>query len=279
MRRILSLISLLVVISLSARNPVVPKVSIFSDHISTMAKQEGISFREAAQKVKSMGYTGIDVMITIKPEEMKVLDELGFEHACAIANIDYVRGDQLLVENQTISFMQQHGFTRVLVVPGLLPENNSDKILQLVLRRMDAFSRKGYKAGFEVMIEDYDNPRSPCYNTEALDRMFKAAKRLRHTFDTGNYIYCGEDVLKALKHFRKRIGHVHLKDRVAMHDGKSPAIGTGLVPLQEVIGQLVKHGYEGWFCVEHFGSPHMMQDAETSIRNVLSAYEATQIGR
>ncbi len=278
MRRILTLISLLAVLSLSASKPIIPRVSIFANHISTIAQQEGISFREAAQRIKSLGYTGIDVEITINPEEMKVLDELGFEHASAIAHIDYTKGDQLLLENQTLSFMQQHGFSRVLVVPGLLPEKNSEKILQVVLRRMDTFSRKGRKAGFEIMIEDYDNPRSPCYNTEALGRMFKSAKRLGHVFDTGNYLYCGEDVLVALQHFHKRIEHVHLKDRVAMHDGKSPAVGTGMIPLQEVISQLVKRGYKGWFCVEHFGSRHMLQDAETSIRNVLSAYEALQTG-
>jgi sugar phosphate isomerase/epimerase len=273
MRRILALIALFAVLSLNARKPITPRVSIFADHIYEIAHQENISFREAAQRVKALGYTGVDVWVSINSEDMRVLDELGFEHASAIAHFDYSKGDQSELENQTLSFMKQHGFPRVLVVPGLLPEQGSEQIFEVILRSMDLFSRKGYQVGLEVTIEDYDNPRSPCYNTEALDRMFKAAKRLGHTFDTGNYLYCGEDVLQALKHFRKRVKHVHLKDRVALRDGKSPAVGTGLVPLNDIISQLVRHGYKGWFTVEHFGSPHMLQDAETSIRNVLDVYE------
>ena len=279
MRRILTLTALFAILSLNARKPITPRVSIFADHIYEIAHQEKISFREAAQRVKALGYTGIDVGIRINPEDMQVLDELGFEHASAIAHIDYSKGNQTEMENQTLSFMKQHGFPRVLVVPGLLPEQGSEQLLEVVLRSMDLFSRKAYKEELEIMIEDYDNPRSPCYNTEALDRMFKAAKRLGHTFDTGNYLYCGEDVLQALKHFRKRVKHVHLKDRVALRDGKSPAVGTGLVPLNDVIFQLVRHGYKGWFCVEHYGSPHMLQDAETSIRNVLSVYESLNAGK
>ena len=279
MRKLLTLATLFAILSLHARNPIIPRVSIFADHIVTIAQQENISFREAAQRVKALGYTGVDVWVTINPQEMQVLDELGFEHASAIVEIDYAKGNQAEWENRTLTFMKEHSFPRVLVVPGLLPKEGSEQLLEGVLHGMDLFSRKGYSSGLEVMIEDYDNPRSPCYNTEALDRMFKAAKRLKHTFDTGNYLYCGEDVLQALKHFRKRIAHVHLKDRVALYDGKSPAFGTGLVPMKDVISQLVMHGYKGWFCVEHFGSPHMLQDAETSIRNVLSVYDSLNTGK
>ena len=279
MRRLLTLTALFAILSLNARKPITPRISIFADHIYEIAHQENISFREAAQRVKALGYTGIDVWISINPKDMQVLDELGFEHASAIAYIDYANGNQTDSESRTLSFMKQHRFPRVLVVPGLLPEEASEQLLSAVLRGMDLFSRKGYQLGLDVTIEDYDNPRSPCYNTEALNRMFKVAKRLGHTFDTGNYLYCGEDVLQALKHFRKRVKHVHLKDRVALRDGKSPAVGTGLVPLNDVISQLVKHGYKGWFSVEHFGSPHMLQDAETSIRNVLSVYESLNAGK
>lgn len=177
MRRLLTLTALLAILSLNARKPITPRVSIFADHIYEIAHQENISFREAAQRVKALGYTGIDVSISINPEDMQVLDELGFEHASAIAHIDYANGNQTDLEGRTLSFMKQHGFPRVLVVPGLLPKQDSEQLLEVVLRGMDLFSRKGYQLGLEVTIEDYDNPRSPCYNTEALNRMFRAAKR------------------------------------------------------------------------------------------------------
>ena len=72
----------------------------------------------------------------------------------------------------------------------------------------------------------------------------------------------------ALRHFRERVSHVHLKDRKAMHDQASLVIGTGIVPLSDVISELLSSGYDGWFCIEHFGAPNMLRYAAESIANV-----------
>jgi len=66
-------------------------------------------------------------------------------------------------------------------------------------------------------------------------------------------------------------GHVHLKDRLAAHDTASPAIGTGVVPMTEVIQSLQNSGYNGWLTVEHYGSRNMLQDATLSIRFLQTA--------
>ncbi len=41
------------------------KISIFCDHIETVARQEGISFAEAATRIKAMGYEGADILSLI----------------------------------------------------------------------------------------------------------------------------------------------------------------------------------------------------------------------
>ena len=107
--------------------------------------------------------------------------------------------------------------------------------------------------------------------TAALDRLFAASAKLGHAFDTGNYLYCGEDVLPALEHFRDRIGHVHLKDRRAKSDAASVPVGAGIVPVDEVVAKLLESGYDGWFTVEQYGSAQMLEDAAVSIRNVRNA--------
>ena len=66
-----------------------PKISLFCDHVESIAQQENISFREAAQKVRNLGYQGLDVSISLSADKLKVLDELGLEHACAISWMDY----------------------------------------------------------------------------------------------------------------------------------------------------------------------------------------------
>ena len=255
-----------------ARKARPPKMSIFADHIRSIAQQENISFQQAAKTVKEMGYEGVDVWTTSSQEELKALDEVGFEHASAIAYIDYNGENYVEEEKHTIRFMREKGFPRVLVVPALMRENAPEGTLEKVLERLDAFSRRAAKEGLDVMVEDFDDPHSPCYNTEALDLLFKSAPHLTHTFDTGNYLFNGEDPLVAAKHFRKRIHHVHLKDRVAKNDKVSPFVGTGIVPIRDIVSYLLGKGYKGWFCVEFFGNNHMLEGAKTGIQHVQIPY-------
>lgn len=248
-------------------------ISIFSDHIADIARQKQISFREAAQRIYDLGYRGVDVWYTIDPEQQAILDEIGFAHASSISQIDFTTGEHPAEVSQSIDFMLRHGYDKVLLVPGLLPENPSSQLLQEVSYRTEAYAHACRMAGLEVMIEDYDNPRSPCYNVAALDKLFAVAPSLNHVFDTGNYCYAGDDVLEAMDHFASRIHHVHLKDRQSMKDLASLAVGTGIVPMRQVIVGLLTQGYDGWFTVEHFGAPDMLQYAQISIANVNAAYE------
>lgn len=248
-------------------------ISIFSDHIAVIARQQNITFREAAQMVRNMGYTGVDVWYTIDPAQQQILDEVGFRHASSISEINFATGEHAEEVKRSIDFMKEHGYDKVLLVPGLLPEGAPQALVDEVNYRTEAYAHACRMAGFEVMIEDYDNPRSPCYNMAALDELFAVAPSLNHAFDTGNYLFAGDDVLEAMQHFQSRIHHVHLKDRKAMKDYASPAVGTGIVPMREVIVGLLTQGYQGWFTVEHFGAPDMLAYAQTSIQTVNAAYD------
>lgn len=240
-----------------------PRVSIFANHIADMAWQEHIPFAEAASRIRALGYEGVDVFTTIAPDQLRILDSLGFQHACAIANIDYARGEQPAAEEQALTFMKEQGWSQLLLVPGLMPHDATAEDVDKAIALVSAFAERAAAEGLSVMVEDYDDPRSLCFNTSALDRLFAAAPALGHVFDTGNFIYCGEDVLKALNHFRPNIRHVHLKDR--RDDRSCPAVGDGIVPMSEFITRLLDSGYSGWFTVEHFGSKSMIDDASRSI--------------
>ena len=251
-----------------------PRISIFFDHVAEMARQENISIREAAQRVRQLGVEGIDVRVTMSDSQLTMLDELGFQNASAIADINFVKGEQPDAVRQAIDFMKRRGYKRLLVIPGLLPENATPGLLDEVGKRMAAFVKEASKEGIDVMVEDYDNARSPCYNTQSLDRLFAASPQLNHVFDTGNYLFCGEEVMTALRHFRPRIHHVHLKDRKAMRDHASLPVGTGIVPLKEVVAELLRSGYDGWFTIEHFGAPSMLDYATQSVANLQAVWKA-----
>ena len=251
-----------------------PRISIFFDHVSEIARQEKMSIRDAAQQVKQLGVEGIDVRVSMREPQLKMLDSLGFQHACAIADIDFVKGEQPEAVRQALDFMLRYNYSRLLLIPGLLPENASSELMDEVGKRVAAFANEASQQGIDVMVEDYDNPRSPCYNTQTLDQLFAASPKLNHVFDTGNYLFCGEDVMTALHHFRERIHHVHLKDRKAQNDRASLAIGAGIVPLKALVNDLLQSGYEGWFCIEHFGAPSMLEYTKQSITNIKAAWRS-----
>jgi sugar phosphate isomerase/epimerase len=255
--------------------PVVPlpKISIFCDHIRTIAQQEGISFREAATKVKEIGYEGVDMNVLQaleNSEEARILDSLGFRFACAIADIDYGAGEQPKKEERVMIALQyrRNYFDQLLLVPGLMPEGSSAEDMEAVRARIAAFVLKAREEGFPVLVEDYDNPRSPCYNTELLDSLFALSPKLGLVFDTGNFIFAGEDALESLAHLSEYIGHVHMKDRVSPTDMRCVPAGTGCVPIRQIVQTLVSEGYSGWLTVEQYGSLQMLADCRTAFDNV-----------
>ena len=249
------------------------RISIFFDHVTEIAKQEKISIRDAAQRVRNLGYEGIDVRVNMSAAELDMLDSLGFQHACAIADINLIEGEQPKVVREVLDFMHHRQYTRLLLLPGMLPKNADSQYIDAACTRIAAFVKQAQREGIDVMVEDFDNPQAICYNTPILDHLFAASPQLNHVFDSGNYPYCGEDVMVALRHFRERVHHVHLKDRKAMRDSASLVIGTGIVPLKNVIAELLSTGYDGWFCVEHFGAPNMLKYATQSIANVKAAWD------
>lgn len=244
------------------------KISIFFEHIEAIAQQEGISFREAAQAVHALGYRGVDLSSAADPAMMDLLDSLGFEHSCLITYLDY-RPENLAqtqeAEDRTLSVMREREYERVLLVPLPLAPETAPEIIEGIISHLADFSVRLKEAGFEAFLEDFDNPRSLCYNTASLDRLFAACPDLGLAFDSGNFFFCGEDEIEALDHFLPRIGHVHLKDRRSAEDLSCPAVGSGAVQIEAIVRKLIASGYDGWYTMEFFGSKQMLEDAKQSI--------------
>lgn len=253
-----------------------PKISIFTQHIESIAKQQNISFAQAAELVKEIGYTGVDIQNNIPESEIKTLDSLGFKHASAISYVYFTDGEQEEDAQATIDWMKQHQFDRVLLVPGFYKEGFTPEDEALTASRLGAFADRAAAENLWILAEDYDNWLSPCLNIERLSGLFNASDNLGHVLDTGNFFFSGDDVLVALEKFHSKIGHVHLKDRVSAENLSCPPVGTGCLPIKEIITDLVTTGYDGWFTVEQFGSRNMLEDSKVSYANVKAAIEEAQ---
>lgn len=252
----------------SAQEPKPINIAVFAEHIQVAARQSGLTLREAGQKFRDLGYEGVDVDMNISQEDMDVLDELGFAHAAVHAHILFSDGEQEELSQKCIDFMVKNHFDKVLLVPGFFVDQPTDEEWDIIISRASVFAKKAAEAGIDVMLEDYDNKRSPTYNVARLDKMFKAIPDLNFVYDSGNFCFAGEGVLVALDHFKPMVHHVHLKDRIAYRDLSPVAVGGGILPITEIVNRLQASGYEGWFTVEQFGSPRMLEDAEYSIKTL-----------
>ena len=267
-----ALVAVTIIIPSCRKAPETMKISIFCDHIESVARQEKIPFAEAAKKIKEIGFEGADVRVFTKPEELKTLDSLGFAHSCVITDIDYSKPDQKELEDKTIAFMDKYGYDRLMLVAGFIPEEGfSQAEMDDARQRIAVFAARVTAKGYKILIEDYDHERSFTSNAERLDSLFAVSKDLGLVFDTGNFQFSGQDAMEQFEHFRNKIGHLHLKDRVSKTDLKCVPAGTGCIPIVEIIGKLKEDGYTGWLTIEQFGSRNMLADSETAFQNISAA--------
>lgn len=244
------------------------QISLFANRIGMVAQQKGISFEEAAAQVRSIGYTGVDAYVTMDAQQVKAIKKAGFKMASAIAIIDYFAGEQADLEEQAIKFAKKNKCDKILVVPGFIPDNCTPELRKTVSERLAAFTAAAKAKDVLVMVEDYDDQKSPCNGMKNLQKIFSEVPEIGYLFDSGNFLSNGEDMTRPLEVFRPRIAHVHIKDRVSQDVMTAPVPGTGCLPLKWVVRRLLMTGYDGWFTVEFGKTNDILADLQTSYDNI-----------
>jgi len=262
------------------------KLSVFYSHIKDASTQSGKSEYEILQNAKCAGISAVDVSV----EEIDSIpfDDFrknpGIEIASIYSFYDW-NGKEYGDDTRLISHIEKAAFVgcrSVLVVPGFLNEdtskrmnnaqdvdsfmNNCEDVLKMLcmLRRAVAY---GKEKGITVTLEDFDSDKSPCSRIPCLLWFLKNVDGLKITFDTGNFLYPGENITEGYEALKEHIIHVHCKDRNA--DLLSCSVtGDGIIPLSSVIKDLNQNGYDGYFSIEHFGLSDMEQGILKSAKNM-----------
>ena len=132
--------------------------------------------------------------------------------------------------------------------------------------------------GVSLVMEEYDNELSPIATMEGVRRFLDGCPALSCAFDTGNFRFANQAVGDAYQLLRDRIGHVHLKDRsYTQHNGEDaktaldgvnlyPApVGGGDLPLEDILTQLKRDGYDGIYTIEYYGANHALEYLKDSV--------------
>ena len=251
------------------------KKSVFLDHLSAAAKQEGTSLSRMAAYAASLGYAGADVRVCSADalrETKRILAEAGLAIASVYGRRELHKPHDRDEAHAFFALLRECGCGHALILPPSESASTiGDEEAAGVYAHLAALCEIGEEYGVAVSLESFDAKDAILSDTAALARAFAAVPRLCHTLDTGNYAYFGESPIEAISRFGDRIVHVHLKDRARLSpcegdkarllaDGSeaySCAVGAGFVPIERCLALLRARSYRGYLSAEHFGMARM----------------------
>ncbi|MFJ4282374.1 TIM barrel protein [Streptomyces massasporeus] len=125
----------------------------------------------------------------------------------------------------------------------------------LALENLILAARAADRIGAVLLIEALNRPESPLYPlvsapaaVTVVDRVNEATglDNARFLMDLYHLSMNGEDLPAVIEEFTAKTGHVQIAD----NPGRG-APGTGSLPLEDLLDQLKKAGYDGWVGLEY----------------------------
>lgn len=269
------------------------KLSVFYDHVIQASEQTGKTLPELLREVRAAGIEAVEINMTYLAEHEETLDLLGqadLKVSCVYEFYEMDRRNETEKAGKHIEVARNAGAELALVVPGFFAEetetfgecigsqekackflDGNEKALRMA-EGLAEITAMGAEAGVRVVIEDFDDVRSPISCIHGMKWFLERIPDLKVTFDTGNFITHKEDIFAAWQALRDRVIHVHCKDRGV----QSVAVGDGYLPMTEILTDIMQSGYRGYFAIEHFDAP---DQESSSCRSAAKIQEIASISR
>ena len=277
-------------------------ISVFYEHVIEAASQENMSIPEVLCRIKQAGITGVELdrgRLAYDGKAEGYLKEAGisvhglyqfFDFGYQHTKEDNKEGKALIDDAVRLG-------AQVLLIPGFIHEEDMDDeirkekkihcenpgIFPIVSNMADVINDIASYArqnGVVISMEDFDDCHSPIATAEGLLWFMGKVNGLTVAFDTGNFLYSEEPVLPALEKLLPYVAQVHLKDRsLNVNDGEyketiagrklyPTAVGSGCIPMEDIIRCFQDNGYDGNYAIEHFGSKHQLADMLHSVEYI-----------
>lgn len=266
-------------------------LNIFLEHIYEACSQRNINPEQMLTEACGMGYSGLECDLwRLSDRSMKSLFEsCGMKAASVYAFYDFPHDSQeeslkkILTHLETAAYF---GAEKVMAVPGFIqPGDDAQEVFSRCCGELTVMCRRAQEYGITVLVEDFDDRKSPCCDISGLERLLTGAEGLGFTFDTGNFAYMLEEAGEAYSRLKPYIAHAHLKDRSrdvsrsnSDRSNAKPDIsgaemypcetGGGYIGIEALVKQMLLDGYTGDFSVEHFGAVNQTEYMRKSAENV-----------
>ena len=254
-------------------------ISTFFDNILSAASQSGLTPKEISERCIGFGITGID----IEEEELgnpnlHFLLDSGMRITSLIVRRDLLHSPSENVAEEVVRLAVEYKSPRILLIPGYFTPDDTFSAAESALSPLRRICILAEKENITVGVEDYDHVAAPTSTISGLSFFLDRIPSLSCFFDTGNFLFMAEDVPEAYRMLKHRItSQIHCKDRALTgRNGEIPthsksglelypcAVGDGVIPIRDIVCDLVKNGFDGVLTAELFGSSDTLGDLEKS---------------
>jgi len=257
------------------------KLAVFNAHVNEACQQTGKSRQEILTLIHEAGITGLEMDIvditdvSQLKEELKATD-MQISSICGTYHFEKTGQADL----QLVDVAEQLGVKKIMPVPGFFSEQISlEKARENCEVALNELVDYADKKGIKVSIEDYDSATSVVMDSKCMRWFGDRIKNLYYTFDSGNFLFSGEDELAAFDALQEKIIHFHAKDRALIKmaqadskktlDGKmmyATSVGAGVIQMEKLLKKLDSIGYTDWLTIEHFGAADQLEAMLDSAR-------------
>lgn len=254
-------------------------ISTFFETICTISEENALSIEETAARCLELGVTGIDVEDSqVEDPRLQVLLGNGMRIASMPTRRDFLHDPTMEMVEEVIRLAVKHKVPRILLIPGYIAHDEDKSVVQNAIEPLKYLCELAARENIVVGLEDYDHEDVPTCTIEGLHSLLEQVPALSCIFDSGNFIFGDDSPLDAYRLLKPRItAQMHCKDRslvggmgkLSRCDGKGRelypcAVGEGIMPIREILQDLVKSGFDGVLTAELFGSKDCLRDLQTS---------------
>lgn len=245
------------------------KRATFLAHVTEAARQRNILEEQMLSTVREWGFEALEVHSDILcPDTIRRLKDADLSISCVYRLCDYNQPEEADAIRRFLYDVAEAGSRQVLILPAdMTPGDKAPQIARLA-EHLHRTCEEAAPYGIRVLLEDYDGAGSPCCQLADLRTLLEAVPALGLAFDTGNFLYSGQDTLEAYARLKGRLCHLHLKDRclTPLHPNDQPmvtpdgralypcAAGKGILPIATILQKAQEQGYDGYAVTEHFGA-------------------------
>lgn len=266
-------------------------------------------FAEAAARIKSFGYDGLELMADVPhawpagllPGTKDGIRQALRENGLAFSNVNafmmnaindyrqpywypsFIEPDEgyrrVRIDHtrRALSLCAELGAPHITTEPGgpLAPGQSRREAIDLFVEVLKPLAEHAHKLGVGLLIEP-----EPGLLIETTEEYLEVAERVNApsiglNFDVGHAFCMSEDLPKQIARMAPHTRHYHLEDIAATRVHHHMVPGTGAINFAEVIQAIKGTRYDGWLTVELYPSVDDPDTAARTAREVLAPLVAS----